>query len=163
MLKRLATAGLIVCAAFAPVFAAELAIPAKDPIARVTIPDSWETEESDLGYGAISPDSGVSLLLERASDSRVENILAANDAWLQQNDIAPRGPHSERESTVAGLSAKIYSYPAADDEGDTIVDFIVIRPSKDRAILLTLWASAGEREANKADLDAIESSLKPTD
>ena len=161
MLKRLATAALLFCAALAPGFAADFVVPAKNPIARVTIPDSWETEETDLGTGAISPDSGVSLLVEQASASGDDKRLAANDAWLQQNDITPKGPHSEQESTIAGLPAKIYSYPAADDEGDTIVDFIVLRPSDGQMILLTLWASAREREANKAELDAIKTSIKP--
>jgi hypothetical protein len=56
MLKAIFAVGMIFCASIAPGFAGNLAFPAKDPIATLSIPDSWAMEEIEWGYSATSPD-----------------------------------------------------------------------------------------------------------
>ena len=161
MLKGLLTAGIILCASIAPGVAENIAVPSKDPIATLTVPDKWETQEIEWGYSATSPDGGLAFYVESAPASRVENLFATNDEWLKENNIKPKGEHSEAEVNIAGLPAKVFSYPATDDDGDTVIDFVVIQEGKGRVILLTLWGSQEDREANQDDLDAIKKSIKP--
>lgn len=160
MLKAIFAAGMIFCASIAPGFAGNLAVPAKDPIATLSIPDSWEMEEIEWGYSATSPDKGVAFYVESATAARMDNLFATNDEWLKENNIQPKGKPSEHEVNIGGLPAKVLSYQATDEDGDTIIDFVIIPEAKGRVILLTLWGSEEDRETNKVDLEAIKQSIK---
>ncbi len=75
MFKRASFAALVFCLAMAPALAKNLAVPEKDPIATVTIPDTWKMEEIDYGYSAKSPDGDVQFYFEYASQSRVDKMM----------------------------------------------------------------------------------------
>jgi len=160
MLKRLVIASVTLYAAIAPVFAENLAVPAKNPIATLTIPDSWKLANIDFGYRAESPDGDVYFFVEYASAARVDKLFATNDEWMKENKIKPKGKAEEKEIEIGGLPARVFTYEATDENGDTLIDFVVIPGSKGRTILLTLWGSEEERETNQTDIMAIQKSLK---
>jgi hypothetical protein len=160
MFKRLMIAGAVLCAALVPGMAKNMAVPTNDPIATLTIPDTWDMEQIDYGYSAEAPDGTVKFYVEYASAARLDKMFATNDEWMEENSIKPKGKAVEKEMELGGLPAKIFTYQATDENGDTIVDFVVMPGGKGRTILLTLWGSQEEREANKADIIAIQSSIK---
>jgi hypothetical protein len=160
MLKKLMIAGMFLCAAIAPGFAKNLAVPAKNPAATLTIPDNWEMDEIEYGYSAASPDGAVNFYVEYASASRVDNLFAANDKWMKENSIKPKAKAEEKEIEIGGLPAKVFTYQATDEDGDTVIDFVVMPAGKDRMILLTLWGSQEDRDSNKADIVTIQKSIK---
>lgn len=160
MFKRLMVASALLCAAMAPGFAKNLAVPVKDPIATLSIPDSWKMADIDFGYSSESPDGDVSFYVEYASAERIDKLFALNDEWMKENSIKPKGKAAEKEIEIGGLPAKVFTYQATDENGDTLIDFVVLPGGKGRKILLTLWASEAEREANKADIVSIQKSVK---
>lgn len=152
---------LVVLALLAgPAQARNIAVPEKDPAALVTVPDKWTTEEIEYGYSAKSPDGDVFFSVEYARGTALDKMMANNDAWLKENKIKPKGDATKKDINLGGLDATIYSYNARDPNGDTIVDFVVFPAGKGRVVLLTLWASEEEREANKADILSIQKSVK---
>ncbi len=79
---------------------------------------------------------------------------------MKENKIKPKGDAVKSDIEVNGLKATLFRYDATDEDGDTILEFLLI-PANKRVVLITLWGSEAERDANKADIMAIESSLKP--
>jgi hypothetical protein len=158
--KRFAIAMIAALASFGPVFAKNLAVPPKDPVATLMIPDSWKPEAIDFGYSAKSPDGDIFFSVEYASGPRIAKMLANNDDWLKDNKIRPTGEPTEREFNFGGLPAKLINYKAKDENGDTEVDFVIIPAGPNRVIMLTLWGSKEEQAKNKDDLMAIQNSFK---
>jgi hypothetical protein len=158
MKKYIVAAALLAVACF-PALAKNLAVPTKDPVATITIPDTWKTEEITYGYSAKSPDGDVFFSVEYASGSRLDKMLDNNTQWMKDNKIVP-STKEEREITLGGLSAKLLSFKAKDENGDTKVDFVFIDGGKGRLIMLTLWASEEEMAANANDISAIQKSIK---
>ena len=159
MLKNIAIAGLILIASIAPGFAKNLAVPAKDPIATLAIPDSWKPNAIEYGYAAKSPDGDVFFAVEYATEARIEKMFATNKTWMKENKIVTKGDAAEKVTELGGLPAKIFTYQATDENGETQIDFVTIAAGK-QLIMITLWASTAEREANKDDIIAIQKSLK---
>jgi hypothetical protein len=145
--------------------AKNFAVPTNDPAATITLPDAWKPDETEYGYAAKSPDDEVYFSIEFASSGkRLDAMLAANDAWLKDNDLKTPTAPKEMDWSFNGLKGKVYRYEAKDaDDDETLVDFVVIGANKGRVILLTLWASEEERESHKAEINAIMNSLKPID
>jgi len=160
-MRRSLFAATVLCLSFtATAWAKNFAVPEKNPAATLVIPDSWKIEEIDYGYSAKSSDGDVFFSVEYAGGSRIEKMLENNTDWMKENHIQAKGKPVEKDIEIGGLSAKLVHYDAADENGDTMVDFVVIPAGHGRVIMLTLWGSEEELKANQADIDAIKKSVK---
>lgn len=143
-----------------PAWAKNYAFPAKNPAATIAIPDSWDTEEIDFGFEAKSPDKGVMFFVESTDAKGLDKMMAANTAWMKRNKIKSKGKPIEQDFELGGMKANMVRHEAEDSEGDTIIDFVFIPTSNDRIIMMTLWGSSEERDANAKDLKSISNSIK---
>jgi hypothetical protein len=158
-MKKYIIAAVIFAAACVPGLAKNLAVPSKNPVATIVLPDTWKMEAIEYGYSAKSPDGDVFFSVESASGPRLDKMLENNTEWMKENKIVPVSKE-EREINLGGLPAKLLSFKAKDENGDTRVDFVFINGGKGSVIMLTLWASEEELAANQADIVAIQSSVK---
>ncbi len=161
MVRKFMLAAAFIVAVAAPAYAKNYALPEKNPVATVVIPDSWEVEESDYGYSATSPDEDVIFSIESASASRVDKMIEANLKWMNDQEIVPKGKAVEEDVNINGFPAKVYSYKATDPEGDTLIEFVMMPAGNGRVLLLTFWGSQEARDENKADISNIIMSVKP--
>ena len=143
-----------------PAWAKNFAFPRANPVATVTIPDSWKTESIDYGFSAKSPDGDVFFSVESTSAKNIDKMMKANTDWMKENKIKLSDKPQEGKFDLGGLQASMVRHETTDENGPTIVDFVFTEGGKDRLIMLTLWASEKEREANAADIKAIQSSIK---
>lgn len=157
--RTISLAAMLALSCVAPGFAKNLAVPEKDPVALLTIPDTWNQQEIEFGYSGTSPDGNVFFSVEYAKGNRVDKLFALNDEWMKDNKIAPTGEPKKQEITLGGLPATLFVYQATDDNGPTEIDFVLI-PAGKRIVLLTLWGSEQEQKDNKADIDIIKNSVK---
>jgi hypothetical protein len=159
VLKSVLLAVTLACTAVAPGIAKNLAVPAKDPVATLMIPDTWKQQEIEFGYSGTSPDETIFFSVEYARSDRIDKLFALNDDWMKENKINAKGEPKQQEIILGGLSAKLFTYQATDENGPTEVDFVII-PAGKRIVLLTLWGSEKEQKDNKADIDSIKNSIK---
>ena len=160
MFRKFMLAVPLMLAMIVPSYAKNLAVPAKNPAATIVIPDSWDLDETEFGYSATSPDEDVIFSVETAGGARVDKMMEANDQWMKDQEITPKGKPVEEKLTIGGLPATVYTYQARDPDGDTIIDFVLLPAGNGRVMLLTLWASKAARDENGADIAAILSSIK---
>lgn len=159
-MKKLLLISAVAISFAAPAWARNFAFPKNNPVATVTIPDTWATDSIDYGFSAKSPDGDVFFSVESASAKNVDKLMSLNDSWMKENDIKVTGEAEKHEFSLGGLPATVVTRTAKDGNGDTIVDFVFAQAGADRLIMLTLWASAEERKANAADIKAIQASIK---
>ncbi len=160
MLRNLMFAAILLGFTGSHLSAKTLEVPAKNPMATITIPDSWKLEEIDFGYSGQSPDGSLMVYVESATGARFDKMLSLTEEWMTENKIKLAEKADEREITISGMPAKIISAKGTDKDGPTVVDFVFIPAGEKRVIMLTLWGSEDERKTNSADLDIIRSSVK---
>jgi len=160
-MKKLMLAAVVLVSVALPALAKNFAVPEKNPVATLAIPDTWKTEEIEFGYSAKSPDNDIFFSAEYATGARVDAMLENNSDWLKENKITSKEKPAESEINIGGLSAKMLTVNGADENGPTVVEFVFIPAGPKRLVMLTLWGSQEERKANEADIKLIESSVKP--
>lgn len=160
-MKKIVLAAALLASLAAPAWAKNFAFPKNNPAATVTIPDSWTTEAIDYGFSAKSPDGDVFFSVESTSAKGMDKMMELNTSWMKENKIKAKGNSTQRDIELNGMKATLVSMPATDENGDTNVDFVFIPAPNNRIIMLTLWASATELAANKADVQSIQGSIKP--
>ena len=159
-MKKLWLMSAVMMSLAAPAWAKNFAFPKNNPVATITIPDTWATEAIDYGFSAKSPDGDVFFSVESASAKNVDKLMSLNDSWMKENDIKVSGEPEKHDFSLGGLPATVVTRTATDSNGDTVVDFVFAQAGADRLIMLTLWASEKERQANAADIKAIQGSIK---
>jgi hypothetical protein len=143
-----------------PAVARNLAFPADNPAATVTVPDNWKTDEIEYGYSAMSPDKDVFFSLESAGKNKVDAMMANNKQWMKENGIDGSVQPKVSEGKFGGLPAKLYEFDTKDENGPTTVEFILMPAEHERLLFVTLWGSEEERGRHTKEIDAITSSFK---
>jgi hypothetical protein len=143
-----------------PAIARNIAVPANDPAATVTVPDNWKFEEIDYGYSAMSPGKDVFFSVEYAGKDKIDAMMKNNEDWMKENGIDGSVKPTQTEMTFGGLSGTVFRFDTKDDDGPTRVDFVLLPAGKDRVIFLTLWGSTEERASHAAEIDGIMNSVK---
>jgi hypothetical protein len=160
MKKLLLSASILVLLA-SPAYARNIAVPANDPAATVTVPDSWKFNEIDYGYSAESPGKDVFFSVEYAGKNKIDAMMANNQAWMKENGIDGSVKPTKVEMSFGGLQGTVFRFDTNDENGPTRVDFVLLPGGKDRVIFMTLWGSEEERKKHSDDVDAIMNSVKP--
>jgi hypothetical protein len=144
----------------APALARNVAVPANDPAALLTVPDNWKFEEIEYGYSAMSPGKDVYFSVEYAGKNKVDAMMNANTAWMKENGIDASVKAQKTEMDFGGLPGTVFTFDTKDENGPTKVDFVMLPGGKNRLIFLTLWGSAEERQKHSAEIDRIMNSVK---
>jgi hypothetical protein len=144
-----------------PLAAKNFAVPATDPAATIAVPDNWKVEEIEFGFSAQSPGDDVFFSMEYASKTKLDAMMKVNEAWMKENEIDFSKKPEEREMDFNGISGSVLRYDTTDQNGPTIVDFVLLAAGKNRVIMLTLWGSNKERDKHAAAIKSIMDSVKP--
>jgi hypothetical protein len=161
VVKRTILSLVLATSLIAPVMAKNFAVPAKNPALTVVLPDNWKTEEIDFGYSAKSPDGDVFFSVEYASGKKVDALLEANVKWMKENKIDFNVKPEKLTMNFNGASGDVMRYVTKDENGPTIVDFVLLNGGNNTLVMITLWADEDERKANAAAIDSIMNSIKP--
>ena len=143
-----------------PLTAKNFAVPATDPAATITVPDNWTVEEIEFGFSARSPDDDVFFSMEYAG-RELDAMMKVNEAWMKENEIDFSKKPEEREMDFNGINGSVLRYNTTDQNGPTIVDFVLLAAGKGRVIMLTLWGSDKERDKHAPAIKSIMDSVKP--
>lgn len=144
-----------------PLAAKNFAVPDKDPAATISVPDNWKIEEIEFGFSAQSPGKDVFFSMEYASAKKLDAMMKTNEAWMKDNEIDFSKTPESKEMDFNGISGSVLRYNTTDQNGPTIVDFVLLPAGKERVIMLTLWGSDTERAKHKDAITSIMNSVKP--
>jgi hypothetical protein len=89
-------------------------------------------------------------------------IMAANGAWMTENQIVPDSSDSQdSDLTINGMAAHEIKYDAHDKDGPTNVIFTVYELPGGALALVTVWGSAEDRAAHDSDIQSVLASVRP--
>ena len=162
MLRSAAVALLLLTPAFA--FAKTFPVPADDPVATVTIPDSWEPKDYDGGVEATSADGKVYIAVEMVEADELKKATEEGIEFLQkQGVVLDADSMKTRDTKEAGSDAFEMTFSGKDKEGPTMVMLELVKTNAAKKFLMIyFWGAPEEAAKNAGELEKIGNSLQLT-
>ncbi|MGO4113605.1 histidine kinase [Rhizobium ruizarguesonis] len=154
----------VALAAFLPAVceAATLEFPSDEPIASITIPDSWGPKETASGIDATSDDSAVYLSIDVADDKSSDKVIEDVFAFLDKNGVKiDESSQKESDGELNGMPVKNLDWDGTDKEGSVNIGLSILSPGAGKLLLVTYWGSKGTQEKHQSELIEMISTLKP--
>jgi opacity protein-like surface antigen len=144
-------------------FAETLQFPSEKPIAEITIPDSWEPEETETGIQATSPDSAIYLSIDVANEKTTDKVIDDAVAFLEENGVKiDASTQKQSEDKVNGMEMSNFDWDGKDADGDANIGLSLVSPQPGKLLIITYWGTKGEQEKHAEALLKLIGSLKPT-
>jgi hypothetical protein len=161
IMKTLVLSVLFAFALLTPAFAKTFKVPDEGAFASITIPDSWTTKEIDKGVESQSKDDEVYFAVE-ATDSKGldKTIDEAVDFLKEQGVTVDLKTQKQSEGKINGMDGVDITWNGKDKEGDAIISLTILAVKKDKALLITYWASPEGTKSHAKELDEILNSVK---
>jgi len=148
----------------APAYAKTFPIPAENPIATVSIPDTWSLHDYEGGVEGSSPDGKVYIAVEQV---QADDVKAATEEGVKF--FAKQGVDIDfdslktQEGKINGLPAFDMDMAGKDKDGPTEVDLTLVGTNaSDKFLMLYYWGAPDAAQANLKDLKAIADSIQAT-
>jgi hypothetical protein len=136
-------------------------IPNPNPVAVITIPDDWETEETMRGLESTSDDEGVYFTVEVTDFETVEkDMTRAIAALVAEGVVLDLATQKQTEFSINGLKAHMTFWSAKDEDGSTQISITLVLVSDKKALLMTGWGTEEAQKENLEELTAIMNSIK---
>ena len=139
-------------------------IPADDPIATISLPDSWEPHDYDGGVEGTSDDGGVYLAVEAVKGKEVGDAAAEGVVFFGKQGVKiDEKSLKTEELKLNGLAAFDMSMQGTDKDGPTEVGMTLVKTnSDDRLLMIYYWGSAKGQKDNAGEIKKIVESLTAT-
>jgi hypothetical protein len=155
---------LALCLAPSLALAGTYPIPAENPIATVSIPDSWSPNAYDGGVEATSGDGALYVAFESVNASDVKTATEEGLKYYVKNGVTI-DPDSmkTKDIKINNLDAFDLTFTGKDKDGPANISLTLVQTNaKDKFLLLYYWGSSEGEKANGADLKAISDSIQAT-
>ena len=144
-----------------PLQAKTFAIPSDNPLAIVTIPNSWEPNEYDIGVEGTSKDGQFYFAFEALERKDSKHAFVEAMTWFKKQGVdLDVNSQTSNEVEIAGMPSFLVSFKGKDKDGPTNVTVVIVSThKKDRFLLIYGWGSDSADQANRKEIDKILSSL----
>lgn len=142
--------------------AADLTFPSDDPVATISVPDSWKPEETETGMQAMSPDDAISIYIDVADATTSDKVIDDAVAFLEKNGvtIADTKP-TETNGKANGIDMTAYDFEGTDADGPVSIGLAVLSPKPGKLLVVTYWGTKGDEDAHSAEVRDMIQSIKP--
>lgn len=159
-MRGVALGSLLALTGAGTAWAKDIVLPEKNPAVTLTIPDDWKTEVRDTEVVSTSPDGDVSFEVGFETRADRDSLVKDKVSFLRKQKVNLSIKPVEQAMDFGGTPARVQRYRTTDKYGKTIVDLVTLDASRDRALLMTIWGSEDQRQANEAALDTIMKSVR---
>ncbi|KRE09784.1 hypothetical protein ASE63_04480 [Bosea sp. Root381] len=141
--------------------AGALQITGADPVAVITIPDSWTHAKVERGLEIKAPDEEIYLWFELVPPGQIEALQKEHDAYFAKEGVKFTSATETITQEVNGRPWSFTEMQATSADEPSIVRYIGINPkvASGKIIMMTYWAShAGHKKhdgAMKTMLDSL--------
>lgn len=144
--------------------AATFPVPAENPIATVSIPDSWSANAYDGGLKAASADGKLYVAFGSVVAADVKSATKEGLKYYMRNgvEIDPASMRA-RDIKINNLDAFDLTFTGRDRDSPANVSMTLVKTNAPaRFLLLYHWGSSEGEKANGEDLKAISASIQAT-
>lgn len=147
--------------------AGTIKVPKDNPAVSLTIPNSWEPEDSDGGVLAESPDNVATVFFKAVGTEKEMGALIDDGIdWLtKEHDVKlDASSKSEKDFEDSGRKWSRISWEGNSKEwGPAVVGFLFTDLGNGKVLTVTYWISKKDSEKNLETLGKIFSSVKPVE
>ena len=142
-------------------FAKDIKIPSDDPIASVTLPAGWTSEETDNGISCQSEDGAATIVFDVADAKNFDALIQDNVKYLNEQKVTiDKSSEKEREFEAAGMKWSAVEYSGNDEYGPEHIQLMAADIKPGKVLMITYWVTQ-KAEAGYADeILALLGSLK---
>ena len=141
--------------------AAKFKFPSDAPIAAVTIPDDWDSGETESGVEATSPDEAVYLSIDVADAKSIDGVMDDAVEWLGEQGITVEASTVKKnEDKLNGKDIFYVEWDGKDKDGPASIGLAALVLNADTILVLTYWGTKGEEEKSTAAIGKILNSIK---
>jgi hypothetical protein len=144
--------------------AATFPIPAEDPIATVSIPDSWDPKTYDEGVEATSGDGAIYVAIEQVAADDVKSATEEGLKFFIKSGVEiDSSSLKTKDIKINDLDAFDMSFTGKDKDGPANISLTLVKTNaKTKFLMLYYWGSADGEKANASDLKKISDSIQAT-
>ena len=160
-MKKLITAALF--AAFLPAasYAATMEFPSDEPVASITIPDSWGPKETDSGIEANAGDDAIYLSIDVSDEDGTQYVIDGCFYFLKKSGVTvDLATQKESNGELNGMKATSLDWDGKDNDGDVSISLTFVSPKPGKILVITYWGTKGMQEQHGPELQAMITSLK---
>lgn len=142
--------------------AAEFQLPKDDPVVKISLPDEWEPDGSDIGVEAVSPDGKLYLAVAVVGEDAVGDFLNGALKFLERNGVSvDNDSATQGEAKLNGMDVVEVSWNGEDAGGPCEVSLNLVGVTEKEGLMLLYWAPPGADEEYAEEMAAIASSISP--
>ena len=144
--------------------AATFPVPADNPIATVSIPDTWSPEAYDGGVEGTSADGTIYVAFESVDADDVKKATEEGlKFFIKQGVTLDTDSMKTKDIKINALDAFDLSFTGKDKDGPANISLTLVQTNaKAKFLLLYYWGSAEGEKANLAELKKISDSIQAT-
>ena len=136
-------------------------VPKEDPVATITIPDEWKTEEIEDGIEATSNDGEVYLAIEETDSDSIKESMEEAMSYLKSKGVTvTESSMKQEEGKLGEMDVVDISWTGKDEDGPAKISLTIVAVTKTKGLLLIYWASPQGEQKNKEALGEIAKSIK---
>jgi hypothetical protein len=151
---------------FAPslALAGTFPIPAENPIATVSIPDSWGPNAYEGGVEGTSADGKLYVAFESIDAADVKTATEEGlKYFIKQGVTLNKDSMKTKDTKINNLSAFDLSFTGTDKDGPANISLTLVQTNAaGKFLLLYYWGSSEGEKANLTELKAISDSIQAT-
>jgi hypothetical protein len=136
--------------------------PSDAPVASITIPDSWQPEETESGVQATSSDSAVYFSVDVADSKSMEKVTSDAIDFLTKSGVTV-DVKTQKETPVTevnGLQMTTLDWDGKDGDGPVSVGMAFVASSGEKALVVTYWGTKGDEDKHDAEITDMMMSIK---
>lgn len=162
-MKRLLIAAAAAILSFTSVQAGEMKFPSDDPIASITLPESWIGKETDTGIEVSSEDDAIYFFIDVADVKGTDAVIADAIKFLGDNGVTidPASVKESKDQKLNGMDIAFLEWNGTDKDGPASIGMAIAAVNAENLLVVTYWGTKGEEEKHAADMGAMIDSLKP--
>jgi hypothetical protein len=161
-MKKLVTAAVVSILFSTAAYAGTISFPSDDPVATITIPDSWKPSETDTGVDAVSPDNAIYISVDVAAADETEKVVRDAAEYLQKKGVTvDKSTAKQTTDTLNGMPLAIYDMDGKDEDGPVSVSIAAAGVSDKTNLVITYWGAKGDEDKDQQQFVDILHSLKP--
>lgn len=162
--KKLLAAAAAALFLSSAVYAGDLQIPSNRPVISVTVPDDWETNETDTGTEINSADGSVYLAIDIASPTKTGDMIDAATKFLETQGVTiDEKTQKYTEDKLNGKDIIYIGWSGTDKDGPATVGLAVLILDEKTVLVLTYWGTKGDEDKHMPEINKILDSIKLAD
>jgi hypothetical protein len=144
--------------------AAEMKFPSAEPVASITLPDTWTANETDTGMEVTTADGSIYLGVDIAEPKDTEQVVKEAIDWLgTQGVTVDLATQKQSEAKINGRDIFFIEWKGKDKEGDASVGLAALVLSAETVLVFTYWGTPGEEQKNATAISDVLNSIKPVE